>query len=68
MTSPNHDIGMIAVLLRSLQTERLPKLQVLKQKVDSGERLGDADIEYLNRAFADIKSAHLQPLLERHPE
>jgi hypothetical protein len=68
MSSPDKDIGVIAVLLHRLETDRLPTMLSLKKKVDAGERLSDGDIEYLNRAIADAKAAGLQPLLERHPE
>jgi hypothetical protein len=66
--SSRDDAGMIAVLLQSLQHERLPALQRLKQRVDAGERLDDFDLEHLNRAVADIKGARLDDLLARHPE
>jgi hypothetical protein len=68
MNSPHKDIGVIAVLLQRLETERLPVILRLRKKLDAGERLSDGDIEYLNRAFADARNAKLEPLLERHPE
>jgi hypothetical protein len=61
-----HDLGVISVMLRRLNNERLPRVLAIKQKVDNGKRLEDWDIAYLEQSFADARQA--APLLERNPE
>jgi len=68
VSSPDKDLGIIAVLLQRLNSERLPFMLELRKKVDSGERLSDGDIHYLHQALTDARDANLQPLIERHPE
>jgi hypothetical protein len=62
----SHDLGVISVMLKRLNNERLPRVLAIKQKVDNGNRLEDWDIAYLEQSFADARQA--APLLERNPE
>lgn len=62
----SHDLGVISVILKRLNDERLPRVLKIKQKVDNGERFTDSDIAYLQQSFADARQAG--PLLERNPE
>lgn len=41
-------------------------LNALKEKTDSGERLSDSDIEFLDTVIHDAQKA--KPLMDRHPE
>lgn len=66
MTQDADDRGLAAVVLERLEKERLPRALDLKEKVDSGARLDDMDIAFLERVFAD--SEDLKPMVARHPE
>jgi hypothetical protein len=68
MNAPSRDIGIIAALMRRLNTEVLPSMFKLRKKVESGERLSEGDIYVLRHALANAKDANLEPLLGRHPE
>jgi ATP-dependent helicase/DNAse subunit B len=60
------DEGVIAVLIERFNKERLPRMLRLKEKVDSGEKLGDMDISFIQEVFKDAN--HVLPLGDRHPE
>jgi hypothetical protein len=62
----SHDLGVISVILKRLNNERLPRVFAIKQKVDNGNRLDDWDIAYLEQSFTDARQ--IAPLLERNPE
>ena len=60
------DEGVIAVLVERFNKERLPRTLRLKERVDSGEKLSDTDINFLQEVFKDAN--HILPLGDRHPE
>ncbi|MCV6589314.1 MAG: hypothetical protein OIF57_09825 [Marinobacterium sp.] len=60
------DLGVMTVLLRRMYSQRLPRIMMLKEKVDGGARLDHYDISYLEHILADTRS--IQPTIERHPE
>jgi hypothetical protein len=64
--SSSTDLGVITALLTRFETQRLPILLELKEKVDSGQPLNDADLEFLERIFDDARTTI--PKLEKHPE
>ena len=66
MANGNEDAGVLAVIVKRMEEQRLPRALELKDKVDQGGLLDDADIDFLERVFAD--SSELKPLLARHPE
>ena len=66
MNDPHNDEGVIAVVMERFETQRLPRLLSIEEKVAQGERLADFDIAYLEEVFTDAQK--LKPLLDRHPE
>ena len=66
MESSIMDEGLIEVILEKLEKQRLPRLLVLKEKVDSGCSLEDFDLDFLEISIADAKKTI--PLINRHPE
>ena len=66
MTDNSNDAGVIQALLERFEKFRLPMVLELKDKVDSGERLNEREIEYLEQV---LKDAHAnRALVDRHPE
>ena len=64
--SASHDLGIIAALIQRFETQRLPTLLELKEKVDNGQFLDDTDIEFLSRVLDD--AMRTMPKTEGHPE
>jgi hypothetical protein len=62
----SQETGVTTAILRRLETQRIPRLLDIKAKVDRGDTLGDFDIDYLQRIFADAESA--DSFIEKHPE
>ncbi len=51
MSKKSSDAGVISVLLERFNNQRLPRALALKEKVDQGETLSDADLAYLKKIF-----------------
>jgi hypothetical protein len=64
--STGKEAGIIQALAERLEKQRLPMALKLKEKVDQGGLLNDADIAFLEEVFAG--SAQLKPMLDAHPE
>lgn len=60
------ETGILVVLMERLEKQRLPRILSLKEKVDSGKKLDDADLDYLEKMLKDAKKA--LPIIDRHPE
>ena len=60
------DEGVTIVLLERFKKQRLPKALRLKEKVDAGELLSDADIAFLEQVFSDARQ--ILPMVEKRPE
>ena len=66
MSKKSSDAGVIAVLLERFNSQRLPRALSLKEKVDRGETLSDADLAYLEKIFSDF--TQVGPIVDRNPE
>ena len=66
MSDPSDDTGTIQALLDRLVKFRLPRALELRERVEGGGRLEDADVAFLKNALADAQSA--SPIMARHPE
>ncbi len=66
MIESSRDTGTLTVLLQRLETQRLPRILALKEKVDRGELLSDTDIAFLEEAFSDARQ--IKPILDRNPK
>ncbi|RLJ65145.1 hypothetical protein [Sulfurisoma sediminicola] len=66
MSDPNFDAGMAQVIVERLQSQRLPRALVMKEKVDRGELLDDYDLSLLQEVLKD--SSAIRPLVDAHPE
>jgi hypothetical protein len=47
MSKLSEDMGILTVLVQRLESQRLPRLLALQEKVDRGELLSDEDIAFL---------------------
>ncbi len=73
MKTPGKDDGTVQVLLDRLNNWRLPRALELKERVDRGETLVEADVAFLKRVFEDAnhartiaaKHTELQPLIDK---
>ncbi len=66
MSESSQDLGLITVLLKRLETQRLPRALALKERVDRGERLYDSDLAFLEEVFADTRQ--VKPFLDGYPQ
>lgn len=62
-----HDTGIIQVLLKRLNSQRLPRALALRTRVDAGERLSESDLHFLREAVDDVHDV-LPYIAARHPE
>ena len=60
------DTGVILALVNRFETQRLPRARRLKKKVDRGELLDDADLQFLKSVQEDAR--HVNTLVHKHPE
>jgi hypothetical protein len=64
--STDKEAGVIQALVERLEKQRLPMALALKEKVDQGGLLNEADIAFLEQVFAG--TAQLKPMLDAHTE
>lgn len=66
MTESDKDLGVAMVVLERFTSERLPKAQALKEKVDRGGLLDDRDLKFLHEVFKTARQ--IEHLVDTHPE
>lgn len=66
MTEDTTAQGVIQALVERLEKIRLPIALQLLDKVNTGEKLSDRDIMFLENVLAD--AGKIKPLLDSHPE
>ena len=66
MEHNSKDEGVILALLQRFNSQRLPRLITLKEKVDKGNVLDDFDIEFMSEVFSDTQMN--EQYLHRNPE
>ncbi|WP_045859614.1 hypothetical protein [Teredinibacter purpureus] len=64
--NPHDDLGVIEVLMKRLNKQRLPHALALEEKVGGGNKLNDFDMEFLEEVLKDIR--HVKPIYDRHPD
>jgi hypothetical protein len=57
--------GTLSTVINRFNHTRLPRVLSLKERVLSGERLGEFDLRYLERVIRDVR--HLQQVSKNHP-
>jgi hypothetical protein len=60
------DKGPIAVLMKRLNEQRLPRALELRDRVNGGDVLTELDIKFLSDVFEDTN--RIKPLIERNSE
>ncbi|HSO07212.1 MAG TPA: hypothetical protein VLW45_08225 [Pelomicrobium sp.] len=66
MTNAADERGVTTVLLERMRKVRLPRALALKEKVDRGERLDDADLQFLEDVMQDADRS--RSVVVRNPE
>ena len=66
MAESSKDTGVILTLIERFETQRLPRAQALKAKVDRGDTLSGQDLAFLNQVLEDAQ--HIKTLVHKHPE
>lgn len=66
MGEPTDDMGLITAIIKRAVEIRLPRAEVLKEKVDAGGVLDDRDVAFLKEIFDDART--IGPIIDQHPE
>lgn len=60
------ELGVVQVVLRRFEQQRLPDLLKIRDKVDRGEAMSDIDISILDNAINEARGSI--EFADRHPE
>jgi hypothetical protein len=66
MSTVSTDDGVLFALLERFEKFRLPRVLEIKERVDRGEKLSEADIDFLEVVLEDADEA--RPYVDKHPE
>lgn len=66
MSDSKAEDGVIVALVERFRNLRLPRALNIKARVDRGEVLQDAEIDFLNRVLQD--ATEIQSMVKRRPE
>ena len=66
MDKSTSEIGVITAVIERLVTQELPRLQVMEERLDKGERLSDSELEFLERISTD--GSEVLRMIDHHPE
>lgn len=66
MADETADKGVIALLMKRFESERLPRALAMKERVDRGERLDEGDLIFLSKVLED--SREITRLATTYPE
>jgi hypothetical protein len=66
MNDEEKEDGVILALIQRFEHQRLPRILELKERVDRGELLDEAEMEFLQGIITDAQ--HNKPLIDKHPE
>jgi len=58
--------GVLSAVMERFEKQRLPRVLKIKEKVDQGGRLDDADIAFLEEVFDDTKN--YKQFVDKRPE
>jgi hypothetical protein len=66
MAKASKDSGVMQALIERFETQRLPRALEIKERVDRGELLSEADMTFLAQVFEDAQ--HIRGFIHKHPE
>ena len=66
MNESADELGAIYALVERFEKQRLPRLLVLKRRVDKGGVLSESDIQFMYQVTLDAQQS--KRLIDRHPE
>ena len=65
MAQASKELGVMAVLAKRMVEERLPKALALKERIDAGEVLNEADLNFLEQVVTDANT--VMPMMKDDP-
>ena len=66
MASTERETGLVEVMVRRLEEQRIPRALELNAKLDRGEGLNDFDLDFLEEALED--ATRTMAFIDKHPE
>jgi len=65
MDKSTETLGVLIALLDRMEKQRLPRLLMLKDKVDQGNLLSERDLDFMERTLEGVRNA--EPILDQKP-